>query len=77
MMKLDIAVKGIYLEPGYLSWYSNGYTLENQRFGVQFPAGARRVFSLLHTVQNGSRVHPASYPVGTGSSLSGGKAGGP
>jgi hypothetical protein len=33
--------------------------------GVQFPAGATDVY-LLHSVQTGSGVHPASYPVGTG-----------
>ena len=32
---------------------------------VQIPAGARDVF-LLHNVQNGSRVHPASYSIGAG-----------
>jgi hypothetical protein len=31
-------------------------------------------FSLHHRVQNGSGAHPASYPVGTRSSFSGGKA---
>jgi hypothetical protein len=32
--------------------------------GVRFFAGARD-FSLLHSVQTGSGVHPASYPNGT------------
>jgi hypothetical protein len=31
-------------------------------------------FSLLHRVQTSSGVHPASYPMGTGSSFPGGKA---
>jgi hypothetical protein len=33
-------------------------------------------FSLLHSVQNGIRAHPASYPMGIGSSFPGGKAAG-
>jgi hypothetical protein len=32
--------------------------------GVQFPAGEKD-FSLFHSVQTGSAVHLASYPVGT------------
>jgi hypothetical protein len=41
-----------------------GYGLDDQGSRVRFPAGARN-FSLNHRVQNGSGVHPASYPVGT------------
>jgi hypothetical protein len=37
---------------------------------VRFPAGARD-FSLLHSMQTGSGVHPASYPVGTEGSFPG------
>jgi hypothetical protein len=33
-------------------------------------------FSLLHFVQTGSGIHPASYPVGTGGPFPGGKAAG-
>jgi hypothetical protein len=33
-------------------------------------------FSLHHRVQNGSGAHPASYPMGTRGSFSGGKAAG-
>jgi hypothetical protein len=33
-------------------------------------------FSLHHRVQNGPGAHPASYPMGTGGSFSGGKAAG-
>jgi hypothetical protein len=33
-------------------------------------------FSLLHRVQTGSGTHPTSYPMGSGGSLFGGKAGG-
>jgi hypothetical protein len=43
--------------------------------GVRFPAGARD-FSLLHSVQNGSGAHPASYPVVPEALSRGGKAAG-
>jgi hypothetical protein len=43
------------------------------RIWVIFPAGSRD-FSLLHSVQTGSGSHPASYPMGTGGCLPGGKA---
>jgi hypothetical protein len=36
--------------------------------GIRFPTGERD-YSLLHSVQTGSGAHPASYPVGTGSSF--------
>jgi hypothetical protein len=39
---------------------------------VRFPAGAGN-FSLHHRVQNCSGAHPASYPMGTRGSFSGGK----
>jgi hypothetical protein len=42
---------------------------------VRFPAGVGN-FSLHHSVQNVSGVHPASYPMGTRGSFSGGKAAG-
>jgi hypothetical protein len=42
---------------------------------VRFPAGAGN-YSLHHRVQNGSGVHPASYPMGTGGSFPGSKAAG-
>jgi len=35
--------------------------------------GNKGTFSLHHNVQTGSEAHPASYPVGTGSSFSGGR----
>jgi hypothetical protein len=38
---------------------------------VRFPAGAGN-FSLHHRIQNDSRAHPASYPVGTRGSFPGG-----
>jgi hypothetical protein len=40
---------------------------------VRFPAV--QDFSLLPSVQTGSGAHPASYPMGTGGSFPGGKAG--
>jgi hypothetical protein len=36
--------------------------------------GKGRDFSLLHSVQTGSGAQPASYAMGTGGSLFGGKA---
>jgi hypothetical protein len=33
-------------------------------------------FSLLHVVQTGSGTHPASYPMSTGASFSGGRTAG-
>jgi hypothetical protein len=48
-----------------------GYGLDEPR--VRFPAGAGN-FSLHHRVQNGSGVHPDSYPMGTMGSFPGGKA---
>jgi hypothetical protein len=38
-----------------------GYGLDDRGSRVRFPAGAGN-FSLHHRVQNGSGVHPASYP---------------
>jgi hypothetical protein len=51
------------------------HTLDNGGSRVRFPAGAGN-FSLHHRVQNGSGAHPASYPMGTRSSFSVGKAAG-
>jgi hypothetical protein len=50
-----------------------GYRLEDRGSRVRFSVGAGN-FSLHHRNQNGSGAHPASYPVGTGSSFPGGKA---
>jgi hypothetical protein len=52
-----------------------GYGLDDRGSRVRFPAGAAN-FSLHHRVQNGSGAHPASYPMGTRVSFSGGKAAG-
>jgi hypothetical protein len=43
--------------------------------GVRFTVGAGSL-SLLHRVQTGSGLHPASYSMGTGGSFPGGKAAG-
>jgi hypothetical protein len=40
--------------------------------GIRFSAGARD-FALLHNVQTGSKTHSASYPMGTGFSITRGK----
>jgi hypothetical protein len=52
-----------------------GYGLENRDSRVRFLTGAGN-FSLHHRVQNGSGVHPASYPMGTRGSSPGDKAAG-
>jgi hypothetical protein len=52
-----------------------GYGLDDRGSRVRFPAEAGN-FSLHHRVQNGSGAHPASYPMGTRSSFTGGKAAG-
>jgi hypothetical protein len=43
--------------------------------GVRFP-GWIKDFSLLHSIQSGSGVHPASYLMGTAGSFPGGEGGG-
>jgi hypothetical protein len=50
-----------------------GYGLDDLGVGVRVPG---QEFSFLHVVQTGSGAHPASYPMGTGDSLPGGKAAG-
>jgi hypothetical protein len=50
-----------------------GFGLDDPGSRVRFPAGAEN-FSLHHRVQNGSRFHPASYPMDTGFSFPGVKA---
>jgi hypothetical protein len=52
-----------------------GYELDDRGSRVRFPSGAGN-FSLHHRVQNGSGAHPASYPMGTRGSFTGGKAAG-
>jgi hypothetical protein len=48
-----------------------GYGLDDQGSRVRLPAETGN-FSLHHRVHNGSGAHPASYPMGTGDSFSGG-----
>jgi hypothetical protein len=50
-----------------------GYGLDDRGSRVRFPAGVGN-FSLHHRVQNGSGVHPTSYPMGIRGSFFGGKA---
>jgi hypothetical protein len=50
-----------------------GYGLDDRGSRVRLLAGAGN-FSLHHRVQNGSGVHPASYPMSTWGSFHGGKA---
>jgi hypothetical protein len=52
-----------------------GYGLDNRGSRVRFPARVGN-FSLHHRIQNGSRAHPASYPMGTTGSFPEGKAAG-
>jgi hypothetical protein len=52
-----------------------GYGLDDWGSRVRFLVGAGN-FSLHHRVQNGSRSHSASYPMGTRGSFPGGKAAG-
>jgi hypothetical protein len=48
-----------------------GYGLDER--GSEFESRYGQEFSLLHVVQTGYGVHPASYPMGTRGSFSGGK----
>jgi hypothetical protein len=54
-----------------LSRYNDG--LRAGRSGFDSHHG-QDLFSLLHSVQTGSDVHPASYPMGAGGSFPGDKA---
>jgi hypothetical protein len=50
-----------------------GYRLDDRGSRVRFPVGAGN-FSLHHRVQNGSRAHPATYPMGIRGTFPGGEA---
>jgi hypothetical protein len=52
-----------------------GYGMDDRGPRIRFPAGAGN-FSFHHRVQNGSRAHTASYPMGTRGTFPGGKAAG-
>jgi hypothetical protein len=52
---------------------ATGYELYGVGDGVHFLAGSRDV-SLIHYIEAGFWVHPASFPVGNGGSLHRGKA---
>jgi hypothetical protein len=52
-----------------------GYGPDDRGSWFLFPSVAGN-FSLHHRLQDGSGAHPASYPVGTRCSFSGGKAAG-
>jgi hypothetical protein len=62
-IKIYIYSYSVAKESGYLRM-ATGYVLR----GPGSIPGRER-FSLLHSVQTDSTAHPASYPVGTGSSL--------
>jgi hypothetical protein len=53
--------------------YTPLYGLDDRAIEVRSPTGAEDLSS-SPCVQNGSGVHPASYPMGTGGSFPGGKA---
>jgi hypothetical protein len=53
---------------GLLKRWATGWTAE-----VEFPAGVTN-FSLVHSVQTGSKAQPVSYPMGTGGCFPGNKA---
>jgi hypothetical protein len=48
---------------------ASGYGLDDGGIGFRVPVGSRTF--LLHVVHTGSGAHPASYPMGTGSSFPG------
>jgi hypothetical protein len=58
------------MSPDSSGGIARGYGLDDRS---SIP-GRGKNFSLLHSVQNGSRVHTASYPMGKGCSFPVGKA---
>jgi hypothetical protein len=54
---------------------ATGYWLDDRGVGIRLPEWVSYYF-LLHSVQTGSPVHPASHQMGTGGSFPGGKAAG-
>jgi hypothetical protein len=57
-------IKHIYMSHDSSVGIALGHGLDDRGSRVRCPLGAGN-FSLHHRVQNGSGVHPASYPVGT------------
>jgi hypothetical protein len=51
---------------------ATGYGLDDWAVGVRVPVESRIFF--FHVVQTGTGDHPASYPLGTGGPVYGGKA---
>jgi len=70
MKKLEVVYKIINIKS-----LSNGYGLDDRVSGFRFPARAGN-FSLLRRAQTGTGTHPASCPIGYGSSFTGDKAAG-
>jgi hypothetical protein len=54
---------------------ATGYGMDVRMIGVRLPAGAGN-YPLHHRIQTGSGAHPASFPIGSGSSFPGGKTAG-
>jgi hypothetical protein len=57
----------------FLTTYQAARCNREDSVSLRFPAGERE-FSLLRNVQTGFGTHPASYSMGTGSSLPGDKS---
>jgi hypothetical protein len=80
LVPIQILMNPVYTHP-VLVWptlisfshLSLGYGLDRESRGS---SRGRVKNVLLHVVQNGSGVHPTSYPMGTGGSFPGGKAAG-
>jgi hypothetical protein len=67
------AIFVVYLSPSKRSRYSDWLRVGRPRVRSSNP-GSGKIFSPFHVVQTGSGAHPASYPMGTGGSFTGGKA---
>jgi hypothetical protein len=68
-----LTVYSILEEPGKRSQYSDWLRAGRLRGRSSSPG---RFKNFLHVVQTDSEVHPISYPMSTGGSFPGGKAGG-
>jgi hypothetical protein len=70
---------GVFFSPGgsgtWIQWDSAvGIATSWTTEGSEFESWYGQEFSVLHVVHNGFGAHPASYPVGTGGCVPGGKA---